>query len=178
MKWEDKEDVNKTWGACKMFFKKYYELKKLYINAKLGIMAFESAANVADRSEIESDKLKYYLDGLSNATRADKEQMNQMVSTKEAMVELCQYMTEAKIQQGKQISDLILQVAKLTKLLTEKSTKIAGSERSKHTDASRYEKCDKCKKVHKKGMYWEDETNKAIRPENWKSTLEYYKLVS
>ena len=24
MEWDDKDDVNKTWRACKMFFKKYY----------------------------------------------------------------------------------------------------------------------------------------------------------
>ena len=62
------------------------------------------------------------LDGLSDATREDKEQMNQMASTNEAMVELCQNLTEAKIQQGKQITDLIVQVEKLNKLLMEEST--------------------------------------------------------
>ena len=98
--------------------------------------------------------------------------MNQMASTNKAMVELFQKLTESKIQQGKQISYLILQVAKLTKLLTKKSTKPAGSERSECTAARRYEKYDKCKKVHKKGICWEDEANKAIRPANWKSTLE------
>ena len=101
MEWEYKDDVKKTWGACKMFFKKYYELKKCYSNTKPGRMGFKSAANVADKSEIESDKLKNYLDGLSNSTRSDKEQMNQMASTNEAMVELCQQLIEAKIQQGK-----------------------------------------------------------------------------
>ena len=101
MEWEDKDDVNKMWGECKMFFKKYYELKKRYSNANPGRMGFESATNVADKSEIEIDELKNYLDGLSDATRADKEQMNQMASTNEAMVELCQQLTEAKIQQGK-----------------------------------------------------------------------------
>ena len=155
-----------------MFFKKYYKLKRRYSKAKTGRMVFESAANVADKSEIESDELKNYLDGISNTTAADKEQMNQMASTNEAMVEFCQQLTELKIQQGKNISDLILQVAKLTKLLTDRSTNPEGSERSKHTGASRYEKCDKCKKFHKKGMCWEDEANKAVRPVNLKSTLE------
>ena len=98
--------------------------------------------------------------------------MNQMASTNKAMVELYPQLTKAKIQQGKQVTDLILQVAKLTKLLTEKSTNPAGSERSERTAASRYWKCDKWKKVYKKGMCWEDETNKAIRPANWNSTLE------
>ena len=88
MEWEDKDDVNKTWGACKMFFKKYYELKNRYSNVRPDRMGFESAANMADKSEMESDKLNNYLDGISDATRADKEQMNQMVSTKEAMFEL------------------------------------------------------------------------------------------
>ena len=88
------------------------------------------------------------------------------------MVELCQYLTEVKIKQGKQIIELILQVAKLTKLLTEKSMNPAGSDCSKCTAASRYEKCDTCKKIHKKGMCWEDESNKAICPANWKFTLE------
>ena len=103
-------------------------------------MGFESAVNVEDKSKIESDELKNYLNGLSNATRAHKEQMNQMATTNKAMIELCQRMTEAKIQQGKQISDLILQVAKLTKLLTEKSTKPSGSDLSNRTAASQYEK--------------------------------------
>ena len=151
MEWEYKNDVKKTWVACKMFFKKYYKLKKCYSNAKPGRMGFESAANVADKSKIESDELKNYLGGLSNSTRADKEKMNQMASINESVVELCQQLIEAKIQQGKQISYFILQVAKLTTLLTEKSTKPSGSER---TAASRYEKCDKCKKFHKKGMCW------------------------
>ena len=71
-------------------------------------MGFKSAANVADKIEIESDELKNYLDGLSDATRAYKEQMNQIASTNKAVVELCQQLTEAKIQQGKQISYLIL----------------------------------------------------------------------
>ena len=87
MEWEDKNDVNKTWGACKMFFKKYYELKKCYSNTRPGRMGFESEANVADKIEMESNELKSYLDGLSDATRVDKEQMNQMASTNEAMVE-------------------------------------------------------------------------------------------
>ena len=101
-------------------------------------MGFEIAENVADKREMESDELKNYLDGLSDATRADKEQMNHMAYTNESMVELCQKLTEAKMQQGKTITELILQVAKLTKLLTEKSTKPAGSERSERTAASRY----------------------------------------
>ena len=104
MEWEYKDDVNKTWGACKMFFKKYYELKKLYSNENSGRMVFKSAVNVADKSEIESDELKNHLNGLSNATKAHKEQTNQMATTKKSMIELCQQMKEAKIQQGKQIS--------------------------------------------------------------------------
>ena len=172
IEWEDKDDVNNTWGVWQMFFKKYYKLKKRYSNGRPDLMGFESAANVAENIEMESDKLKNYLDGLSDATRADKEQMNQMASTNDAMVELCQYLTEVKIQQCKQIIELILQVAKLTKLLTEKRTNPAGSDCSKCTAASQYKKCDTCKKTHKKGMYWEDEANKAIQPENWKSTLE------
>ena len=128
--------MNKTWGACKIFLKKYYELNKCYSNARPGRMGVESATNMADKIEMESDKLKNYLDGLSDATRADKEQMNQMALTNKAIVELCQQLTEAKIQQGKQITELILQVAKLTKLLTEKNTKPAGSDRSERTAAA------------------------------------------
>ena len=69
-----------------MFFKKYYELKKRYSNVNPGRMGLESAVNVAGKREIEGDELKNYLDGISDATRADKEQMNQMASTNEAMV--------------------------------------------------------------------------------------------
>ena len=98
MSWEDKYDVNKTWGACKMFLKRYYELKKRYSNAKPGRIGFKSAVNVADKSKIVINELKNFLDGLSDSTRADKEQMNQMTSTNKAMVELCQNLTEAKIQ--------------------------------------------------------------------------------
>ena len=47
MEWEYKDDVNKTWGACKMFFKKYYELKKRYSNVRPGRMVLESAMNVS-----------------------------------------------------------------------------------------------------------------------------------
>ena len=101
-------------------------------------MGFESASVVADRIKMESDELKNYLDRLSDTTRADKEQMNQMDSTNKAMVELYQKLTEAKIQQGKQITDLILQVAKLTKLLTEKIMNPDGSESSERTAAIRY----------------------------------------
>ena len=119
-------------------------------------MGVESASNMADKIEMESDELKNYLDGLSDATRADKEQMNQMALTNKAIVELCQQLIEAKIQQGKQITELILQVAKLTKLLTEKNTKPAGSDRSERTAASRYEKCDTCEKIHKMVTFWED----------------------
>ena len=50
MEWEDKNDVNKTWGACKMFFKNYYELKKRYSNARPDRIGFESAENVADKN--------------------------------------------------------------------------------------------------------------------------------
>ena len=135
-------------------------------------MGFESASVVADRIKMESDELKNYLDRLSDTTRADKEQMNQMASTNKAMVELYQKLTEAKIQQGKQITELILQVSKLIKSLIEKSTEPVGSERSKRMAMSQYEKYDKCKKVNKKGMCWEDDANKVIRPANWKSTLE------
>ena len=52
MEWEDKDDINNTWGACKMLFKKYYKLQKLCGNARPGRMGFESAANVADKSEM------------------------------------------------------------------------------------------------------------------------------
>ena len=52
--------------------KKYYELKKCYSNVRPGWMEFESAENVLDRIKMESNELKSYLDGLSNATRADK----------------------------------------------------------------------------------------------------------
>ena len=58
MEWEDKENVNKTWGACKMFFKNYYKLKKCYCNASPGRMGFESAVNVAYKIKMERDKLK------------------------------------------------------------------------------------------------------------------------
>ena len=112
-------------------------------------MGLKSAASVADKSEMDSNELKNYLDRLNDATRADKEQMNKMASTNEAMVELFQHLIGAKIQQGKQITDLILQVEELTKLLTEKITKPAGSKRIERTAASQYEKCDKCKKLHK-----------------------------
>ena len=88
MEWEDKDYVNKMWSSCKMFFKKYYELNKRYSNARPGRMSFKSAVNVAEKIKMESDELKNYLGGLSDATRADKEQMNQMASTNEEMVEL------------------------------------------------------------------------------------------
>ena len=101
---------------------------------------------MADKIEMESEELKNYLDGISDATRADKEQMNQMASTNEAILELCQQLTEAKMQQGKQITELILQVAKLTKLLTEKNTKPAGSDRSERTAASRYKNVTRSRK--------------------------------
>ena len=95
-----------------------------------------------------------------------------MTSTNEAMVKLCQHLTEAKIQQRIKITELIMLVAKLTKLLTEKSMKLDGSDLSERMAASRYEKYYKCKTVHRKGMCWEDEANKAIRPANWTSKLE------
>ena len=53
-------------------------------------MGFESAAKVSEQIEMESDELKNYLDGLSDATRADKEQMNRMDLTNAAIIELCQ----------------------------------------------------------------------------------------
>ena len=138
--------MNKTWGACKIFFKKYYELKKCYRNARPGRIGFESTENMADKIEMESEELKNYLDGISDATRADKEQMNQMASTNDTMVELCQYLTEVKIQQCKQIIELILQVAKLTKLLTEKNTKPAGSDRSERMASSGYKNVTRARK--------------------------------
>ena len=72
MEWEDKDDVNKTWVAYKMFFKKYYELKKRYSNAKPGRVGFKSAANVADKSEIESYENKNYPDGIRDATSSEE----------------------------------------------------------------------------------------------------------
>ena len=75
------------------------------------------------------------------------------------------------MQQDKKIIEVIVQLAKLTKLLTEKSANPAVSDCSKRTVSRRYKKCDTCKKIHKKGMCWEDEANKAIRSTNWKSTL-------
>ena len=82
----------------------------------------------------------------------DKEQINQMALKNEVMVEFCQQLIEAKMQHGKQITELIVQVAKLTKLLTEKRTKPAGSDCSKCTAESQYKKSDTCKKTHKKEM--------------------------
>ena len=41
-------------------------------------MGLESAENVVEKIEMESDDLKDYLDRLSNTTRADKEKINQM----------------------------------------------------------------------------------------------------
>ena len=58
------DNVNKTWGACKMLFRNYYDLKKRYSNARPGRMGFESVADVADKSEMESNELKNYLDVL------------------------------------------------------------------------------------------------------------------
>ena len=98
MEWEDKDDVKKTRRACKMFFKKYYGFKKDYSILRPGRMGFNSAANVSDKSKMESDELKKYLGGLDNTTRADKEDINQMASTNEAMVELLQHLTETKVQ--------------------------------------------------------------------------------
>ena len=72
MEWEDKDNINKTWGACKIFFNKYFELKKRYRNAGPDSMGFESAANVTDKSEMENDELKNYLDRLSDTTRTEK----------------------------------------------------------------------------------------------------------
>ena len=103
-------------------------------------MGFESAAKVSEQIEMESDGLKNYLDGLSDATRADKEQMNRMDLTNAAIIELCQQLTEAKMQQGKQITELIVQVAKLTKLLMENITTPAGSDCRERKTASRYKK--------------------------------------
>ena len=88
-------------GSTQYVFKKYYEFKNLYSNARPGRMGSESAVNVADKSELKSNDLKNYLDGLRNTTRADKEQMNHMDSTNEAMVEFYQQLMEAIIQQRK-----------------------------------------------------------------------------
>ena len=55
MEWEDKDDFNRTWGACMMFFKKYYEFKKRYSNARPAMMGFKSAVNVADKRKMESE---------------------------------------------------------------------------------------------------------------------------
>ena len=64
--------------------------------------------------------------------------MKQMITINKTIVELCQKLTEAKIHKGKQITYLIILVAKLTKFLTEKSTKTSGSERCERTAASWY----------------------------------------
>ena len=72
--------------------------------------------------------------------------MNHMASTNEEMVELCQKLTEAKIQQGKKITELFLQVSKLMKLLTEKSAKPAGNDQSEHTAASPYKNVTSARK--------------------------------
>ena len=46
MDWEDKTETKKTWTNCKTFFKKYYQLKKRYINVRPEKYGFKSAANV------------------------------------------------------------------------------------------------------------------------------------
>ena len=77
LKWEEKFETDKTWTICKTFFKKYYQLKKIYSNVHSGKHGFESAANVNGRAHKNNYEAIDYLERLNKS-----EEMNQMATTK------------------------------------------------------------------------------------------------
>ena len=97
----------------------------------------------------------------------DSEQINQMATTTNTIVELCQQLTKAKVDQGNQIGILITKMDELTKIV-EKLKQTKGTVTLKNGN----KKCPLCKKGHKKGKCWENEKNAADSSTNWKSVKE------
>ena len=95
LKWEEKFETDKTWTICKTFFKKYYQLKKIYSNVHSGKHGFESAANVNKEEHTNNCETIEYLERLH-----ESEKINQMAITTNIIVKICQQLTEAKVKQG------------------------------------------------------------------------------
>ena len=112
MEWEEKTETDKTCTNCKTFFKKFYQLKKRYSNARPGKHWSESAVNVSEWEHTNNYEAIEYLE-----RPHDSEQINQMATATNTMVEICQQLTEAKVEQGNQITILITKMDELTKMV-------------------------------------------------------------
>ena len=77
------------------------------------------------------------------------------------MVEICQQITKAKVEQGNKISILITNMDELTNMV-EKMKPTKGTS----TPNNGNNKCPLYKKGHKNGKCWEDKKNVADRPPN------------
>ena len=83
------------------------------------------------------------------------------------MLELCQQLTKAKVEQGNQIVILITNMYEFTNMVEKlKPTKGTSTQNNGNN------KYPLCKEGHKKGKFWEDEKNAECRPTNWISVKE------
>ena len=56
------------------------------------------------------DSIRDMIEELSDKSRMNQEKTQHMATTDEAMVELCQQFTDTNLEQGKQITKLIIQI--------------------------------------------------------------------
>ena len=176
MTWENKTDNQKTWAAVKKHFGDLYQDKKRYTEAKAKKTGFGSIQNVEEtKTEMIQDdgELREFFDGLEDAVRMDKEHINQMASTNEAMVKLTQQLTAQLAVANSTVETVLKQNAELVALLAKhgiSAGKAAAEVPPPDKEKKKRRKCTHCKKwtIHKDEECYTLEANKDKRPSWWK----------
>ena len=106
MEWENKDDIDKTWTNCKLFFKERYKTKKCFGSTQQ--TGFESAANL---NEVHKEEMKIM------ESNHNSEHINAFQETSQSMVDMCAALAVAKAEQGDQIAKLTTKIDLLTKLV-------------------------------------------------------------
>ena len=129
MDWEDKPDANKTWVHCQSYFGKLYDKNQRYKpNDSPRSQGYESAANVEEARETQSDRLATNLRQVASAACADKEHMQMMTDQHEKMLAIVN-------KQQEQLDKLLVQNEKLIDALGK--LEIAAAPRARGDDRGR-----------------------------------------
>ena len=111
MDWEDKPEADKTWVHCQNYFGKLWEKNQRYKpNDSPRSQGYESAANIREATDANTEKLATNLRQVASAACADKEHIQLMSNQHEDML------TIVKKQQA-QIDKLLNQNEKLISAL-------------------------------------------------------------
>ena len=86
--WEDKVGVEKMWKTCKSYLKEIYAKKKRYNKATKGHILSET--NVKDKNIVSGESIRDMFKEMSDISRWYQEQTQQMTTTNDDMVKICQ----------------------------------------------------------------------------------------